>query len=192
MPTKDDSLKKIIATLDRLERGQQAICERLGAIEGRPGSDAASLDGAEKALAFLDQFRAGESLGAASLGAWIGVCGDDALRGSVRVIEMRESFHARLLEERIKALGGSVSAEIPEAQFAAVMESTGGTKMSDAQKLQGFVAQFPDCDAALAPIFEQADALDGDPETQALLRTIAQDERSTLECLAAHCERLSA
>jgi len=186
MPSKDDSLKKIIETLDRLERGQQAICERLGELDGR------SANGSAKAIAFLDQFRAGESLGAASLGAWIHVCDDDALRGSLRVIEMRESFHARLLEDRIKALGGSATAEIPEAQFEAVMKSTGGREMSDAQKLQGFMAQFPDCDAALAPIFEQADALDDDPETQALLRTIAQDERSTLECLVAHCERLSA
>jgi hypothetical protein len=42
-------------------------------------------------------------------------------------------------------------------------------------------------DAALKPIFDRADRLDADPETQSLLRAIAQHERSTLESLREAC-----
>jgi len=126
-PGKDDRLKKILETLENVERGQRAICDRLERLEGGATTEAKGEGGEGAALAFLDQFRVGEMLGASSLGAWLEVCNDDALRGSLRVIEMRESFHARLLEDRIKALGGSAQAEIPQEQYEAAMESAGGT-----------------------------------------------------------------
>jgi hypothetical protein len=45
-------------------------------------------------------------------------------------------------------------------------------------------------DAALRPIFDRADRLDRDQVTQSLLRTIARDERSTLESLREACALL--
>ena len=53
------------------------------------------------------------------------------------------------------------------------------------------MSRFPDCDAALKPIFDMADTLDHDQETQSLLRTIARDEQSTLEFLQEACELLN-
>ena len=50
---------------------------------------------------------------------------------------------------------------------------------------------FGDADKALQPIFELANRLDDDPETQSLLRTIAQDERSTLEWFGEACQLLN-
>jgi hypothetical protein len=47
-----------------------------------------------------------------------------------------------------------------------------------------------DVDKALQPIYDVANRLDHDPETQSLLRTIAQDERSTLEFINEACELL--
>ena len=54
-----------------------------------------------------------------------------------------------------------------------------------------FVERFPDADAALKPIEDLAVKLDDDPETQSLLRTICQDERSTLEFFYQACEQLN-
>ncbi len=71
------------------------------------------------------------------------------------------------------------------------MKDAGSTEKSDAQKLREFVARFQDIDQSLKPLHDMADRLDHDPETQALVRTIAQDERSTLECLHATCRQLS-
>ena len=62
---------------------------------------------------------------------------------------------------------------------------------SDAQKVLEFVKQFPDVDQALKPIYDLANRLDHDQETQSLLRTIAQDERSTLEFLGEACALLN-
>ena len=100
-------------------------------------------------------------------------------------------MHAVLLEQRIKELGGSPSFELPEAVFEAAMKGSADASKTDAEKILGFVTQFPDCDAALKPIYDMADRLDHDPETQSLLRTIAQDERSTLEWLSETCGQLN-
>ena len=111
------------------------------------------------------------------------------LRGGLRTVQMREGMHARLLEQRIKELGGSPSFEIPEAIHRKVMESVGDPDKSDAQKVLEFTQQFPDIDQALAKIYQHADT--ADEETQSLLRTIAQDERSTLEFLCEACGQLN-
>lgn len=186
-----DSLKKIEKAVEKLAKTQQEICEKLDGLEQRVAGLSSKAAGREEVIGFLDQFRAGESLGEASLGAWIAVSDTPCLRGGLRTVQLREGMHARLLEERIKELGGSPQAEVPEAVHDAQMESAGSTEKTDAQKVKEFVALFPDIDAALKPIHDLADRLDDDQETQSLLRTIAQDERSTLEFLCEACQLLN-
>ena len=94
--------------------------------------------------------------------------------------------------ERKADSGGSPTAEVPQAIYAVAMESLASTDKTDIQKLQEFISRFPDIDVALKPIHDLADRLDHDPETQSLLRTIVQDERSTLEFLNEACQQLSA
>ncbi len=72
------------------------------------------------------------------------------------------------------------------------MESLASAEKTDIQKLQEFISRFPDIDVAFKPILDLADRLDHDPETQSLLRTIVQDERSTLEFLNEACQQPSA
>lgn len=185
-----DSIKKIEKTLATLAKQQEQICERIAGIEAAlqqasPRKDSAAV------LSFLDQFRAGEALGEASLGAWIEVCQTDCLRGGLRTVQSRERSHALLLAERLKELGGSPTFEIPDAVFEKAMCEAADPEKSDAEKVANFVAQFPDCDAALKPIHDMADSLDHDQETQFLLRTIACDERATLEFLHEACALLN-
>ena len=189
----DEALARIEKALKKLSKQQEAICEKLEQLERKAdtgGSSAAA--STDEVIRFLDQFRAGEALGEASLGAWIEVSTTPCVRGALRTIQMREGSHAQLLEQRIKELGGSPTAEVPQAIYDAVMEGSASTEKSDVQKLQEFVARFPDIDVALKPINDLADRLDHDQETQSLLRTIVQDERSTLEFLNEACQQLSA
>ena len=79
-------------------------------------------------------------------------------RGGLRTVQCREGMHARLLEQRVKELGGAATTEIPEAIYQATMAGAGSTDTPDAEKLSQFMARFPDIDAALAPIAEMADA----------------------------------
>jgi hypothetical protein len=189
----DKILKKITETLDCLVAQQEQIVARLDHIERdlRSPGGAAGRASQSEAIAFLDGFRANEALGEASLGAWIAVCEEPCLKGGLRTVQCREGMHARLLEERLKELGGSPTFEVPEAVYESAMKGAASTDASDAKKLLDFTAQFPDIDAALAPIAEMADRLDDDPETQSLLRTIMQDERSTLVFLRDACAQLN-
>jgi hypothetical protein len=190
----DETLQRIEDALHRLGHQQEQILRRLGRLEGSAivldGDEAFGGPRRERVVAFLDRFRAGEALGEISLGAWIAVCDDPGLRGGLRTVQMREGSHARLLAERIKELGSTPRYEIPEEIHSRVMEGSADRDRSDAEKVKNFVSRFPDRDRALAPIHELADQLDDDPETQALLRSIAQDESATLEFFYRACERL--
>ena len=190
------ALSGIEDAIARLAEAQAEICMQLTrlankveALEAERGPAAGRLPLGEL-IEFLDGFRAAEALGEASLGAWIAVSDAPEVRGGLRTIQLREGIHARLLEQRIKELGGEIRAEIPEAVHAQVMQSQADPARNDAQKLAELVARFPDLDAAVRPILEMADRLDHDRETQSMLRTIAQDERSTLEFLTEICQRL--
>ncbi len=199
MPKK--ALRRIEKTLAQLAEQQDAICAEVGTLRARvdalaagdaPASDAPRAAGRDEVLAFLDQFRAGEALGEASTGAWLAVSDVDCVRGGLRVVQQREGMHARLLEERIKQLGGTCSFEIPDAIHSAAMADAGDAAKGDAAKVLGFVQRFGDADAALAPLHELADRLDDDPETQSLLRNIALDERATLDFFNEACALLNA
>lgn len=190
------------AALARIEKRLEALAStqaemrseigRLGEQVARlsPGGPAPSVSG-EELIRFLDGFRAAEALGEASVGVWLDACTTAEIRGGLRTVQCREGMHARLLEQRIKELGGSPQQEIPEPVYRQVMERSGSADVSDAEKLLEFVKQFPDVEAGVRPIHDMADRLDGDPETRSLLRTIAQDERSTLEFLHDACARLN-
>lgn len=187
--------EKIEQKLDRISRQQDEICARLERLEGGPGGhgDRATDAGIshERLVAFLDQFRAGEALGEASLGAWIEVSDLACVRGGLRTVQQREGMHARLLEARLKELGAAPSFEIPDAFHERTMRDAADASKSDARKVADFVARFPDIELALKPIHDVIEQLQDDDETRFLLQTIAQDERSTLVWLQEACALLN-
>jgi hypothetical protein len=192
--TTDKTLAKIDRTLAKLSTQQDALCEEVAGLRERLDSLAKvrpSGPSVSEVITFLDQFRAGESLGELSVGAWIEACQVDCLKGGLRTVQQREGFHARLLAERIKELGGSPSFELPDAIQDALMQEAGSSEKTDAAKLMTFVERFGDTDKALAGIDDMVAKLDNDPETQFLLKTIRQDECSTLEFFSEACTLLN-
>jgi len=187
----DSGVKKIEKSIKQLAKQQKAICQRLEALEGRVSQAADGPATQEQVIQLLDGFRAGEALGAASVGAWIDVCTTDCVRGALRTIQRREAMHAELLEARLRELGAEPTIEIPADQVEQAMKGLGSAEQSDAKKLLDFAQRFPDAEAALKPIFDVADRLDHDQETQWLLRSIAQDERSTIELVHEACALLN-
>ncbi|NNL86537.1 MAG: hypothetical protein HKP27_12835 [Myxococcales bacterium] len=186
----DKQLAKIERLLGDICKTQTALCEKLEALErrGAGGSGAATC---EETVAFLDQFRANEAAAVNWIGAWIENSDVACVRGGLRTVQQRESMHAQLLESRIKELGGSCTYQVPEADRKRYLETFGGTACSDAEKVKALVEEVGDCDAFLKPFDEFANRLDGDPETQFLLRTIVQDERSTIQFLNDACAMLN-
>jgi hypothetical protein len=185
------SLKRIEKGIRELATQQKAICERLAALESRVSQTTGGVVARDEVIELLDAFRAGEALGAASIGAWIDVCTQDCVRGALRTIQQREAMHARLLEERLRELGAEPTFEIPAAEVERAMKDLGSTQKSDAQKLLEFSQKFPDADVLLKPLCDMLARLDHDQETQWLLRTIVQDERSTLAAVHEACALLN-
>jgi hypothetical protein len=192
-------LLRLEETLAQVVRQQEAICAELVSMRERvdalsePKGEAAPNGAPTHAelLRFLDRFRAGEALGKATAKAWIEVSDVACVKGGLRVVAQREGMHARLLAECIRAHGGQPSYELREAVREEALRRVSDPSRGDAAKVLEFVQQVGDTEKALAPIYAMADRLDGDPETQSLLRTIAQDERSTLEFFQQACKLLN-
>jgi hypothetical protein len=191
-------LMRLEETLAQVVRQQEAICaelvgmrERADSLAEQRGKAANGAPTRSELLKFLDRFRAGESLGEATTQAWIEVSDVACVKGGLHVVAQREGMHARLLDACIRAHGGTPRYELPEAVREAAMQRICDRSRGDAAKVLDFEQQVGETEKALAPIYEMADRLDDDPETQALLRTIAQDERSTLEFFQQACALLN-
>lgn len=180
----DKAMARVEALLREMCAEVGALRQRVEALEAgtRPCSR-------EEILSFIDQFRAGEALGAEVFGVWAAATPDEALRGGLRVIQLREAGHSRLLEERLKELGGSPAFRYPDD--ALPHEFYGARERSDAEKLRAFLALVPP-DKVLPELDRAVARLCADPETQALVCAIARDERATLELLQQECERRAA
>jgi hypothetical protein len=191
-------LLRLEETLAQVVRQQEAICaeivsmrERVDALAESRKAPAGGAPTREELLRFLDRFRAGEALGETTTRAWVEASEVACVKGGLRVVAEREGMHARLLAACIKAHGGAPRYEIPEAVADQALKRVGDRSRGDAAKVLEFVQQVGDTEKALAPIYAMADRLDDDPETQSLLRTIAQDERSTLEFFQQACKQLN-
>ncbi len=191
-------LLRLEETLAHVVRQQEAICaelvgmrERVDTLAEQRKAPATGAPTRGELLRFLDRFRAGEALGETTTKAWIEVSDVACVKGGLHVVAQREGMHARLLDACIRAHGGTPRYELPEAVRVKAMKRVESRERGDAAKVLEFVQQAGETEKALEPIYQMADRLDDDPETQALLRTIAQDERSTLEFFQQACELLN-
>lgn len=190
-------LREIRDGLEALTRDQKALRAEVARLSSRLSLHLSSSLGETRTdepiaqiLSFLDRLSSLEAAGEIAFGAWIESCEDDRLRGGLRTIQMRESIHARLLADRIKALGGSIGWSGGHDQTLAILELLGSSVLRDDEKLRELVSLYPDIDSTLAPLLGMAERLGADHETRALLETIAADERSTLEFLHAEHARI--
>lgn len=186
----DKHFTKIEKLLGQVCETQGAICSRIEALEGRLASLSNEPTTAET-IAFLDEFRANESFAAMWIGCWIDASDTACVRGGLRTVQQREAMHAQLLEERIKELGGTCSAEVPKGDREEFLSIYGGSACSDVEKIASLVDKFGDIEDTLKPLSDFTGRLEGDPETQFLMSTILQDERSSLQFLKDACALLS-
>jgi len=129
----------------------------------------------------LNVFRALESFGATLYAVWAASEPDPRLRAGHLIIAEREAYHARLLTDRIRALGGEPGPACVDGVLA--------QQLAELKDLQGFVPQLDAfkrvterdrgrmaaCQQALDQGFEAA--RQSDPVTHAFLRQIAGEEK---------------
>ena len=142
--------------------------------------------GSRLVLRFLDSLRAAEAAGAAVVDAWVAVCPLPSLRGGLRTIAEREAGHAALLEERLRELGGTCDAVVPDAMRGAAVGRFGSPAVADEEKLALVLARYPEETTVRRPIVHVLDQLDPDLETRELLRLVAEGEGATVAWLRAY------
>lgn len=128
----------------------------------------------------LDAFQAAERAGVQALGRWLTACRDPRLRGGLRVLRARDARHAELAEARLRALGGVPTAAVGR-ELGALLAVIGNPDVSDRSKVAMLLGRAPL--HARSPLADAAARLAHDPETQALLETIGDDEQIAVEWL---------
>lgn len=140
---------------------------------------------------FLEAVSAAETNGGDTVRGWLSVCTTDCIRGGLKIVAERESYHGRVFEQRLKELGGKMPDRMNE-EFRKNLAYISDPNISDMQKLHRGVTRFPNPEETIRPLFEFAALLKEDQQTKEMVRLFAEDELSTLKWQHALCTALTA
>jgi hypothetical protein len=142
-------------------------------------------------IKFIDQVRANEACSGMAFAKWTAACKTDCIRGGLGMIAERESYHARVFEQRLRDLGVEPKAK----EFAGVAEFHEyfpEKSLSDPAKLIRLTAGFPVPKEAVNFIFDFAAGIKDDLQTKDMIKLFAQDELSSATWLFEFCNALNA
>lgn len=145
----------------------------------------------EMLLHFLDEYRCAEDFAAQYIGQWLDVSERAYVKGGLRTIHQREAFHAKLLEARLRALGGSPQCTVPATRREKEFAFYTSAQKTDAEKLQRAVGRITDPAQALKPLTDVIEQIEDDEQSKQMLRTIIDDELATIHWLQETCVLLS-
>lgn len=145
----------------------------------------------ELVLAVLDEFRCGEDFAAEYLNRWVEVSDQECVKGGLRVVQQREAYHAQILEERLRELGGSPQCTVPAERREKDMSFFASTDNNDIEKLQSIAAQLKDPVEILKPLTDAINQIQDDQHSKELLGSLVDDEMSSVKWLMGACETLS-
>jgi hypothetical protein len=134
----------------------------------------------EAVMKFLETVSAAETNGGDTVRAWLGVCTTDCIRGGLKMVAERESYHGRTFTQRLNELGGSMPDRMTE-DFKKQLAHQGDPKISDLAKLKRGAERFPNPEETIRPLFEFGASLKEDLQTKEMVQLFAEDELSTLK-----------
>lgn len=133
----------------------------------------------EMLLGLLDEYRCAENFASEYLNCWSEVSDQACVKGGIRVIQQREAYHARLLEDRLRELGGIPQCTVPTQQREKEMAVYASKEKKDVEKLQYVANQITDLPKVLKFITDVIDQIQEDQQSKELLRSLVQDEMSS-------------
>ncbi len=145
----------------------------------------------EAVINFLDQLHATKMETAIGFAKWAAGCRTNVLRTGLMMIAERNAYHARVLERRVRELGGELHV-IPSERGSKLVELLANREISDSDKLLALTSFIRDPQETVAPILEFASLLRSDIETRQALRLLAEDELSSANWLHEACALLRA
>jgi len=137
----------------------------------------------EAIVGVIDRFRVEESAGGTLFGAWAEMCGIPELRGGLRVIAERESYHGRIFTRRLQDLGAECRATLKDPRGADLATCLVDPNVRDEEKLARFNDFIGDAETTTRPIRAFSDAITEDVETKEALKLFHEDEFSTIRWL---------
>ena len=146
----------------------------------------------EMIMHLLDEFRCGENFAAEYLNRWIEVSDLDCVKGGLRAVQHRENYHAQVLEARLRELGGIPQCTVPAERREKELPFYASAEMKDVQKLESIAARLKDPAAALKSITDVIEQIKEDQQSKELLRSLVDDEMSSVKWLLETCQTLSA
>jgi hypothetical protein len=146
----------------------------------------------EMITALLDEFRCGENFAAEYLGKWVDVSDQACVKGGLRVVQQREAYHAQILEARLRELGGMPQCTVPQERRDKELPFYSSTEANDAQKLLSIASRIGDSATVLKPLTDAIGQIQEDQHSKELLRSLVDDEMSSLKWLMEACQTLNA
>ncbi len=146
----------------------------------------------EMLMHLLDEYRCAENFASEYLARWIEVSDQECVKGGLRTLQQREAIHAQLLEARLRELGGVPQCTVPQERREHEMAFYASAEKGDLEKLQAIAARIQNVDEVLRPITDAIAQIQEDQQSKELLRTIVDDERSSVRWLLEACETLTA
>ena len=134
----------------------------------------------EAVIKFLETVSAAETNGGDTVRAWLEVCTTDCIRGGLKMVAERESYHGRAFAARLAELGGTMPDRMTD-EFKKNLAQLRDTNVSDLAKLKRGAERFPNPEETIRPLFEFAASLKEDLQTKEMVQLFAEDELSTLK-----------
>jgi len=144
----------------------------------------------EAVVKFLEAVAPAETAGGEAIRAWLEVCKLDCIKGGLKMVAERESYHGRAFAQRLTELGGTVPQKASEESRKNI-EYLRNAGISDLDKLTRGATRFPNPDETIRPLFEFAELLQEDQQTKEMVKLFAQDELSTLKWQNGLCATLT-
>ncbi len=144
----------------------------------------------EAVIKFLEVVAPAEKAGGDAVRAWLKVCKLDCIKGGLKMVAERESYHGRAFAQRLEELGGTIPQTVPP-RIREDIDYLFDTNISDLEKLHKAVMRNPNPEETIRPLFEFAELLKEDQQTKEMVKLFAQDELSTLKWQQSLCTVLT-
>jgi hypothetical protein len=145
----------------------------------------------EMVMHLMDEFRCGENFAAEYLNRWIEVSDQECVRGGLRVVQNREAYHAQILEARLRELGGIPQCTVPQERRDKELPFYSSTEKKDAEKLLSIASRISDAATVLKPLTDAIEQIQEDQQSKELLRSLIDDEMSSVKWLMEACKTLN-
>ena len=106
-------------------------------------------------------------------------------------MQQREAYHTQILEARLRELGGIPQCTVPQQRREKELSFYASTDMNDAQKLLSIASRIGDPAKVLKPLTDAIAQIQEDQQSKELLRSLIDDEMSSIKWLLEACQTLN-